>query len=453
MRAGVWGLGVEGHANLRKLMALGADPVLVDDRPPAEGPGSRPVLVTGEGGLAALAGCDVVVKSPGISRYRPDVRELEERGVPVAGGLGLWLAEADRARVVCVTGTKGKSSTTAVAGHLLTQWGYRCLVGGNIGQPPWDPAAGDAGYDYWVIETSSYQATDLPCSPPVVAVTSLHPDHLDWHGDVETYYRDKLSACSQPGAELTVANGDSDLLRGRAGLLGPQVEWVRAGDDPQAGWMAPLGLLGAHNRRNALIARACLRALGVPEAADDAAAAQAAAGFVPLASRLQLIGEVGGVVFVDDSLSTNVLPTLAAMDAFPGRRVALIAGGHDRGIDYRPLASGLAGRDAPTLVLAVPDSGPRIRDAIEAENPGKVEVAACADLGVAVERGFRWAQPDGVVLLSPAAPSFGRFRDYRDRGEAFARAMRACSPGRPSAAASHRLPSNEDRVPPGPRVR
>ena len=156
------------------------------------------------------------------------------------------------------------------------------------------------------------------------------------------------------------------------------MEWVRAGDDPGAGWMAPLGLLGAHGRRNALIARACLRALGVPEASDEAALARAAAGFVPLAHRLQVIGEVGGVTFVDDSLSTNVLPTLAALDAFPGRRVALIAGGHDRGIDYAPLAAGLAARDTPTLVLAVPDSGPRIQAAIEAAGPAKVDVVACA---------------------------------------------------------------------------
>jgi UDP-N-acetylmuramoyl-L-alanine---L-glutamate ligase len=427
VQAGVWGLGVEGHANLRRLATLGTEPVLVDDHPPAEGPGGRPVLATGDGGLAALTACDVVIKTPGISRYRPEVAVLQAHGVPVVGGLGLWLAEADRDRVVCITGTKGKSSTTAVAGHLLTRLGYRCLVGGNIGQPPWDPAHDDGDHDYWVIETSSYQATDLACSPPVVAVTSLHPDHLDWHGDVETYYRDKLSACSQPGADLTVANGDSGPLRERAALLGPRVEWVGAGDDPGATWMAPLALLGAHNRRNALIARACLRALGVPQAADETALAAAAAGFAPLASRLEVIGEAGGVVFVDDSLSTNVLPTLAAMDAFPGRRVALIAGGHDRGIDYQPLAAGLAARDAPTLVLAVPDSGPRIQAAIEAESPGKVEVTACDDLAAAVERGYRWAKPDGVVLLSPAAPSFGRFRDYRDRGEAFARAMRACT--------------------------
>ena len=136
------------------------------------------------------------------------------------GGLGLWLAEADLRRVLCVTGTKGKSTTSSLTGHLLTGLGYRCMVGGNIGAVPYDP--GNAGdFDFWVIEVSSYQATDLPCSPPVVAVTSLHPDHLDWHGGVEQYYRDKLSACSQPGAELTVANGDSALLRERAALLGP----------------------------------------------------------------------------------------------------------------------------------------------------------------------------------------------------------------------------------------
>jgi len=424
-RAGVWGVGVEGLANLRKLVTLGARPVLVDDRPSGPGPDDRPVLATAEGGLEALGRCDVVIKSPGISRYRPEVAELAARSVPVAGGLGLWLAEADRSRVACITGTKGKSSTTAIAGHLLRRWGYPCVVGGNIGQPPWDPSLeGDA--QYWVIETSSYQATDLAASPAVVAVTSLHPDHLDWHGDVETYYADKLSACSQPGADLTVANGDSEELRARAALLGPRVEWVRAGDDHGADWMAPLGLLGAHSRRNALIARACLRALGVRQAADEAALAGAAAGFVPLANRLQVIGEIGGVTFVDDSLSTNVLPTLAALDAFPGRRIALIAGGHDRGIDYAPLAAGLAAREWPTLVLTVPDSGPRIQAAIEAADPAKVDVVACDDLDTAVERGFGWALPDGVVLLSPAAPSFGAFRDYADRGEAFARAINAC---------------------------
>jgi len=428
---GVWGLGVEGRANVRKLAQLGVTPVLVDDQPPAAAVAGLPVLATSDGGLAALASCEVIVKSPGISRYREDLRALEARGIPVTGGLGLWLAQARRDRVLCITGTKGKSSTTAIAGHLLTQLGYQCLTGGNIGQPPWDPVHDGVAYDYWVIETSSYQATDLAWSPPVVAVTSLHPDHLPWHHGVGNYYRDKLSLCSQPGAELTVANGDSGLLRERVAQLGPRVQWVCAADDRGADWMAPLGLLGAHSRRNALIAAACLAAMGVPQACDDAALRAAAAGFEPLTSRLQVIGVVGDVAFVDDSLSTNVLPTLAALDAFPGQRVALIAGGQDRGIDYAPLADGLAGRPARTLVLTVPDSGPRIQATIEAQRGPGVEVTACADLDTAVARGYAWAQPGGVVLLSPAAPSFGQFRDYRDRAGAFARAMKACAAPRP----------------------
>jgi UDP-N-acetylmuramoyl-L-alanine---L-glutamate ligase len=442
-RVGVWGLGVEGTASLARLLMMGVEPVLVDDHPPPHDVDGLPVFATADSGRAALEHCDVVVKAPGISRYRPDVADLEARGIPVAGGLGLWLQEADRERVVCITGTKGKSTTTAIAGHLLGRLGYSCLTGGNIGRPPWDPALDGTAYDYWVIETSSYQATDLACSPPVVAVTSLHPDHLDWHGGVENYYRDKLSACTQPGADLTIANGDSDLLRERAAQLGPRVRWVSASDDPDAGWMTPLGLLGVHNRRNALIARACLAALGVPQAADDAALRAAAAGFEQLSHRLQPVGTISGVTFVDDSLSTNVLPTLAAMDAFPGRRVALIAGGHDRGIDYAPLAAGLAPRTAPTLVLTLPDSGPRIAAALAGSSPSaetntappaatpapaRLEVRECEDLDAAVRAGFAWARPDGIVLLSPAAPSFGAFRNYRDRGEAFTRAMHACAP-------------------------
>jgi len=451
-RVGIWGFGREGQASLRKLRSLGVEPVLVDDNPAA---GTETVLATAAGGIDALGRCEVVVKTPGISRYRPEAERLRAAGVVLAGGLGLWLQEADRERVVCVTGTKGKSTTSSVLGHLLTELGRPAMIGGNIGSVPYDPDSAGK-YDYWVIEVSSYQATDLASSPPVTAVTSLHPDHLPWHGGVERYYRDKLSACAQPGAELTVANGDSDLLRSRAGLLAPRVEWVSESDEPGATWMAPLGLPGRHNRRNALIARRVLRALGIAGADDDAALRAAAAGYVGLPSRLATIGVVDGVSFVDDSLSTNVLPTLAALDAFPGTRIALIVGGEDRGIDYAPLAAGVLAREAPTLVLTLPDSGPRISAAFESAAPpadgftadgsaadgsaadgsaadgsaadGFAGTTDCPDLDAAVARGFGWARPGGIVLLSPAAPSFGRFRDYRDRAEAFARAMRACAP-------------------------
>jgi len=428
-RVGLYGLGREGLANLRKCQSLGVEPVLVDDAPRADDPVTGHAVATSRGGLEALLTCEVVVKTPGVSPYTSSaVRDLDSAGIPVAGGLSLWLGEADLTRVVCITGTKGKSTTSAVAGHLLAGLGYRCLVGGNIGAPPYDPLLGDARYDFWMIEVSSYQATDIAVSPPAVAVTSLHPDHLPWHDDdPETYYSDKLSLCSQPGAELTIANGDSDLLRARRDQLGPRVQWVHSDDDPDADWMAPLGLLGAHNRRNALIARACLRTVGVPEADDDSALGKAAAGFEHLPSRLRPVGTVGGVLFVDDSLSTNVLPTLAALDAFPDRRIALIVGGLDRHIDYGALAVGLRVRTCPTLVLTVPDNGPLIAAALRRTSPGPAtEVVEFADFDTAVRRGYRWASPDGVVLLSPAAASFGRFTDYQARSEHFAALMRTC---------------------------
>jgi len=420
-RVGVWGLGTEGRANLRKLRSMAIEPIIVDDRP--ERINDELVLATAGDGMDALLGCTVVVKTPGISRYRPEVARFDDAGIPVVGGLGLWLQEADRARVLCITGTKGKSTTTTIAAHLARGLGRRVFAGGNLGSPPYDPDA-PADVDLWIIEVSSYQATDVGCTPPVVAVTSLHPDHLPWHGGPDAYFRDKLSMCSQPGAQLTVASAVSQLLVEQRSSLGPEVRWI-APDTWEPAWAEPLGLLGVHNLVNAGIARACLEAMGVPGADDEHALREAAGNFEALESRLEHVTSVDGVEFVDDSLSTNVLPTIAAVDAFPGRRIALIAGGLDRGIDYAPLAEALAKRDEATRVLTVYSTGPAIQRAIERVAGPQLDAVPCADLPDAVQRAWAWAKPDGVVLLSPAAASFDAFDDYRHRGRVFREAIAA----------------------------
>lgn len=414
---GIWGWGVEGQVAAARLRAVGVQPVIVDDFGSGDG-----VVRFDAGGEEALRSCQVVVKSPGVSRRRSEVVALESAGVQVVGGLGLWMEGVERRRVCCVTGTKGKSTTVSVLGHLLAGLGQRAFVGGNLGIPPYAPGA-PADVDWWVIETSSYQATDLWSAPPVVAVTSLFPDHLDWHGSVERYYSDKLSLCRLPGADLTVANGADSELRRRRGSLGPRVRWVSPQPRPPA-WVEALGLLGAHNQTNALIAQACLEAMGVPGAGDEALLATAATGFHGLPSRLRALGTVDGVDFVDDSLSTNVGSTLAALAAFPGRRVALIVGGFDRGIDYGGLARAVSER-GDTMVLTVPDAGARIGD--EARRAGAPLVVDCADEVEAATAGFAWSRPGGVVLLSPAAPSYGRYHDYTQRSAAFATALRNAS--------------------------
>ncbi len=440
-RVGVWGLGVEGGASLRRLRAMGHVPVLVDDRPAAPSVEGTEVLATERGGFDALMACEVVVKSPGISRYRPEVAELEGAGVSVCGGLGLFMAEADPDRVVCVTGTKGKSTTTVLAVHLLRALGLHAEAGGNIGRPPWDLSDAPAP-DYWVIETSSFQVPDLPVASRAVVVTSLAPDHLDWHGTVERYYADKLSLCTKPGVELALANGSDERLRAQTNLMGAHVRWVsEAETERDVVWSSELGLRGRHNAHNATLARQILLALEVPGAGDDDRLRAAAAGFEGLPSRCRSVGTVGGVEFVDDSLSTNVLPTEAALDAFEHLPVALLVGGHDRGVDYAPLGRALAQRAEPTLVVTMPDNGPRIGAAIRAA-ASTAEVVDAASLEEAVAMAYQWAVaavpdqhndgPDGstgggaVVLLSPAAPSFGRFSDYRARAAAFTEAAATC---------------------------
>src|ERR1039458_5544294 len=230
-RVGVFGLGVEGRAALARLEALGCDVVIVDDDPGATG--DERALGTGAGGLVALAACDAVVKSPGISRYRDDVASLQRRGVPVLGGVGRGLEEADRHRVVCVTGTKGKSTVSTVIGHLATRLGTPTAVTGNLGAPPFAPGV-DLEGKLVVVETSSFQATDVAHSPSVVAVTSLGDDHLDWHGSAERYHADKLSLTRQPGARHTIAAATPPLLERRE-QLGGEVTWVRDGGRGRAG--------------------------------------------------------------------------------------------------------------------------------------------------------------------------------------------------------------------------
>ena len=412
---GLWGIGVEGRASLERLRLMGRTPVLVDDAPggPVEG---FEVLTTKSGGLAALLRCDVVIKSPGISHYRPEVAELQAAGIAVRSGLGLWLEEVDRAKVACITGTKGKSTTTALVGHLSNRLGHRARVGGNIGHPPWAPSS-EPEPELWVIETSSYQVPDLTTGPDTVAVTSLSPDHLDWHTGLDRYYADKLSLCTKPGVKVVLANGADATLRANAGALGPNVEWIQGAARP---WFAPLGLRGEHNVRNAAMAAAVLGALGVTEVDDDERMARAAEGFAGLPSRCFSLGRIADIEFVDDSLSTNVLPAQAALEAFADRPVALLVGGHDRGLDYSPLGRAVNGRVPATLIVTLPDNGPRIGAAIGAATAGRVEIVNAADLESAVGVAFEWSAPGGVVLLSPAAPSFGRFADYRERARAFA---------------------------------
>jgi UDP-N-acetylmuramoylalanine--D-glutamate ligase len=417
-RVGVLGYGVEGRAAVARLGTT-SEIVIVDD---AEDLGPE-VLVTSRGGFDALLTCDVVLKSPGVPRRRADVLELEARGVTVTSALNLWLHESDLARVVAITGTKGKSTTTSLVAFFFDCLGQRAQRLGNIGRPPYDPTL-DNTSGWLVLEVSSFQALDLDLAPATVLVTSLGADHLDWHGSVEQYRADKLSLTRASGRHTTFV-ADTATLRDVEGQLGGDVRFVSPDEDDLA---VALGLIGAHNDTNVALALAAVSSLtGVSERDLRVAVLERASEFEPLPGRLTPVAtvEVNGTVvrYVDDGLATSVLPTVAALEVFSDEPVALIVGGFDRGIDYGPLAEAIVERRATTTLVAMGNAGARVSDEVRRRQPD-IEQHVASTMREAVTLARDTLSSGGVVLLSPAAPSFDRYHNWEERSADFAAVVR-----------------------------
>ncbi|MFG3422463.1 UDP-N-acetylmuramoyl-L-alanine--D-glutamate ligase [Micromonospora sp. NPDC048063] len=437
----VWGAGREGRAAVTAIAAHGpADLVAVDDSAnflslPWEGALAEAApLVTGEDGFARLAAAEVVVRSPGVPQTHPWLVELRRRGVTVTQGTALWMADHAE-RTVGVTGSKGKSTTSSLISHLLAAVDRPNVFGGNIGVPTLDlPEA-----ELYVLELSSYQCSDLTDSPRVAVVTALFPEHLDAHGGEAEYYRDKLNLLAH-GPRTVVVNGADprlalelgDRAAVRAGLPdtahvagGPDgTPWFHLGDRPLFP-RAVLPLVGRHNEGNLCVALAVLDALGVDVVARRDTLAVAVAEFQGLAHRLTEIVDPSGLTFVDDTLATSPYAAMHAIDAYEGRPLTVIVGGADRGLDYTPLREHLAEREI--TVIGIPDSGARIVEALAGLPKVRAEVVDDLVDAVRLARGLTPA--DGVVLLSPAAPSYGRFRNFEHRSEVFAQAVRDTAAG------------------------
>jgi UDP-N-acetylmuramoylalanine--D-glutamate ligase len=418
-RVGLYGYGVEGRAAAARLRDAGE--LVIVDESDTLGP---EVLVASRGGLEALLSCDVVLKSPGIPRRRDDVVNLERHGVTVTSALNLWLHDVDRSRVVAVTGTKGKSTTTSLITFFLHSLGLDAQRLGNIGQPPYDPSV-DTSTGWLVLEVSSFQAVDLDVAPATIVITSLGDDHVDWHGSLEQYRSDKLSLTRAAGEHHTFV-ADSATLHELESQMGGHVEFV---SPDNSGLAVALGLIGAHNDSNvALALRAVTSLTGHDPTTLRDTVASVADRFEPLRGRLTLIAtEVvdGSVVrYVDDGLATSVLPAVAALEVFADEAVALIAGGFDRGVEYAPLADAIAARRQPTTLITSGNAGLRISDEVHQRRKDLVQHTA-ASMQEAVQLARAALEHGGVVLLSPAAPSFDRYRNWEERSADFTAIVRS----------------------------
>jgi UDP-N-acetylmuramoylalanine--D-glutamate ligase len=432
-RVTVAGAARSGLAAAELLARRGARVTLSEMR--SEAPETEPLARLGVqlelGGHQAptFADADLVVLSPGVPPETPAIQAARDRRVPVIAEIELasrWL----QGRVIAITGTKGKSTTTALTGRMLEAAGFKVTVGGNIGAPLSAQVSESTPDTLHVVETSSFQLEQIDTFHPWIAVMlNFSPDHLDRHPTVDAYGAAKARIFENQNArDFAVINADDPTVlelarRGRAtARLFARSGSIARGTVVEDGWivdrrqdlaarLVPLEaihLLGPH-LVNDVMAAATVGAIAgaAPEAMTAAVDA-----FRGLEHAMELVGEVDGVRFVNDSKATNVESALRSIESFE-RDLVPIIGGKFKGGDLRLLREPLRAR--AKAVVAIGEARPLVREALA----DVIEVLEADTFAEAVDRAFALAKPAGVVLLAPACASFDMFRDYAERGRRF----------------------------------
>jgi len=386
-------------------------------------------LETGGHTLPTLRAADLIVASPGVPLAQPAVEAARRAGVEIIGELELasrWL----RGRVIAVTGTKGKSTTTTLIGRMLEADGRVVLVGGNIGVPLSAQVDASTPETMHVVEASSFQLETTTTFKPWIALwLNLADDHLDRHPDVASYAAAKARVlANQDTGDIAVLNADDPVVVAQSARAAAQRVWfspsgrLSEGFVVEGAWIvrrtatareplvptAAVELAGRHMLDNVTAAVAVCSVAGVPAAAM----AQALRGFRGLEHVMEPAGQIGGVRFVNDSKATNVEAARRSIESFPHGVVAII-GGRFKGGQLQDLAPAL--RAHGKAVIAIGDAAPLVVEALGSVVP----VTVAGSIREAVDGAYQQALPDGVVLLAPACASFDWFRDYADRGRAF----------------------------------
>lgn len=426
-RVAVWGYGREGRATLAALRRRLPGQRLSLLCSEAEAEQARTFhqdaldYVTIEPYAGLLWSFDVVIKSPGISAYLPAIVEARAAGVQFTSATALWFGENPLARVVGVTGTKGKSTTSALIAHLLRSVGQRVALAGNIGLPLLELLDTPETVDCWIVELSSFQTGDA-ARVDVGVINNLYEEHLDWHGTRERYVADKIALADHSATLVANALQHELVVRTathpRRRVFGSVAGWHVAEGMIMHGYerlfdLRKLPLAGEHNALNLCAALTAIDALGL----DARAALPAARTFQPLPHRLQTLGEQGGLTWINDSISTTPQATIEALRSLEDRTVSVLVGGFDRGLDWGEFQRH-AEWHPPHAVICLGAIGTRIARQLGAAAPA-YRLGHCASLAEAVALAREWTPAGGVVLLSPGAPSFDQFRDYADRGRAF----------------------------------
>jgi UDP-N-acetylmuramoylalanine--D-glutamate ligase len=428
-KTAIWGTGREGCAAAAYILSVApdADIRFLDEKPSPPvriGERSFPVIADADEMARELQSADILVKSPGVSLYHEKLKARVEAGKEITSLLNMWFAENAGAFVVGVTGTKGKSTTATLLSHVLSRLGVKNALAGNIGLPISEEKA-EGPVDVHIVEVSSYQAANFTGLCEIGVLTSLYPEHLNWHGSLSRYFADKtnllrhskkrilalqaIGALAENGIEL---NG-ADLFGGLDGMHAKGLVYFDG--DAEIGKIENEFLARPHNLSNVAAVLAVAKEMKL----DLRQALAAMADYRGLPHRQQEIASKNGILFVDDSISTTPQSALAAMEVYRDRPLTLIVGGFDRGVDYAAFIEHLAQKAHAVACLG--QTGAKIFEALQAK--GKDKILKAATMDEAVLFAARETPTGGAILLSPAAPSFDMFKDYEDRARAFGEAV------------------------------
>jgi UDP-N-acetylmuramoylalanine--D-glutamate ligase len=450
-RLAVVGFGAEGRSAAYFLAKAGARVEVFDSKPETSFPSAMVGDLKQLGvvfyfeAMGPFIGFDSIVRSPGISPRLPELAAAAKQGIPFTSATKIFF-DLCPCPIVGVTGTKGKGTTSSLIYQMLLASGKDAYLCGNIGAPALDFLEKMTPNSFVVYELSSFQLMEMNKSPRVAVVLMITNDHLDFHSTNQEYVASKANIVRfQKEDDMAVINKDYPSSLGTAELTPAQKYYISRKEKVANGAYIESGslmlakdgaarkiievsevpLAGEHNLENVGAAIMVADLLGV----SDAAMVQAIKSFKALPHRLELVHEAGGVKYYDDSISTTPESAIAALRSFKAPKI-LILGGSDKGADWHELASVLSSDASLKAVIGIGEEWPKIKDAISKADGMNFKAQIIENIKTmsdAVRAAQSVAQSGDVVVLSPACASFDMFKNYQDRGEQFAAAVRALS--------------------------
>jgi len=420
LKVAVLGLGLEGKDLVNFLQKQGYSLTIIDEKPKKEldlteikTKGLAFICGPNSFARANLQNFDIVFRSPGIYRFRKELVKAEKQGTKISSALKLFF-DLCPAKIIGVTGTKGKGTTSTLIYEILKNSNKDVYLAGNIGKP-YLGLLPKLKKDSWVVlELSSFQLIDLEKSPHIAVVLNITSDHLDWHKDREEYVDAKKNIVKhQKKSDFAILSKDYQTPKSFAKSTSQVVFFSKK--NLQQKYRENLLLRGEHNLENISAAVTVAKILKI----KDEVVTQVLRNFKGLEHRLELVREIKGVTFYNDSFATSPQPTMAALASFI-EPTTVILGGYDKQLEYDELGRFIAKRKNVSTVILIGDTASKIKKSInKVRFKGKIIKLGKSKMEEIVECAFSETPKGGIVLLSPAAASFDMFKDYKERGEKF----------------------------------